>query len=171
MARRILLFVFFFQTPPSLLYGHEGPPFPIFVDWKVDSMNITIWADPDVGTGTFFIAVEHPTQEELSISIDVQPISKKIDKRTYHAVLTEKKEIHRYFGEVDFPTQEDWTVDIKIGYQGKVQMKSVTLAVTPPGLGSSIDIVWYMIPFVFFGFFYILSALRPGGKLRKLFYS
>lgn len=169
MDRRILFFSIFLLIPLSPLSGHEGPPFPIVVDWKIASMSITIWADPDVGTGTFFIAVEQPTNESLEISMDVQPVDKKIPKKTYIADLKQKDNVHRYYAEVDFPTEEVWNVDIKIGYHGKEQSRTVPLTVTPPGLGSSLDIVWYLVPFALFGFFYLLSAIRPGGSLRRLF--
>ena len=42
---------------PATARAHDGPPFPILVDQKVGPCMISVWTDPDVGTGTFFVIV------------------------------------------------------------------------------------------------------------------
>jgi hypothetical protein len=38
--------------------AHEGPPFPIVVDQRRGNHLVSIWADPDVGTGLVYVVVE-----------------------------------------------------------------------------------------------------------------
>ncbi|MEZ6019457.1 MAG: hypothetical protein R3F17_04945 [Planctomycetota bacterium] len=40
--------------------AHDGPPYPICVDEAIGSLTLSIWADPDVGEGTFYYYVEPP---------------------------------------------------------------------------------------------------------------
>ncbi|HEX2163472.1 MAG TPA: hypothetical protein VHM02_05945, partial [Thermoanaerobaculia bacterium] len=35
--------------------AHEGPPYPIVVDRPAGPVLLSVWADPDVGTGTFHV--------------------------------------------------------------------------------------------------------------------
>src|SRR5215510_7571836 len=34
--------------------AHEGPPYPIMVDKMIGPCLVSVWADPDVGIGTYF---------------------------------------------------------------------------------------------------------------------
>ena len=36
--------------------AHEGPPYPILVDKTLGPCVVSVWSDPDVGTGTFFFS-------------------------------------------------------------------------------------------------------------------
>ncbi|HEX8293582.1 MAG TPA: hypothetical protein VF570_17600, partial [Pyrinomonadaceae bacterium] len=56
--------------------AHEGPPYPILVDKNLGPSVASVWADPDVGTGTFFVILE-PRQgdtlpEEVRIDLVVR---------------------------------------------------------------------------------------------------
>ena len=56
--------------------AHEGPPFPLFVDQKVDRYVVSVWTDPDVGTALFFVIVNAPDlPADLHVRIGVQPVS------------------------------------------------------------------------------------------------
>ena len=49
----VLIFLAFARNTTA----HEGPPFPLFVDQKVDRYIVSVWTDPDVGTALFFVIV------------------------------------------------------------------------------------------------------------------
>src|SRR5215207_4050738 len=55
-ARYILPVVIFFLFARTAS-AHEGPPFPLFVDQKVDRYIVSVWTDPDVGAALFFVIV------------------------------------------------------------------------------------------------------------------
>jgi hypothetical protein len=75
---------------PTAAMAHDGPPFPIVVDQKVGPCVISVWTDPDVGTGTFFVIVEAPPGGEvpadLKVQVSVQPVSSRLPEVTYPAV-------------------------------------------------------------------------------------
>lgn len=61
---------------PGPLHAHEGPPYPVLVDQRCGPYRVSVWGDPDVGTGTFFITLEtprgvrfvHPTTVRLAVA-------------------------------------------------------------------------------------------------------
>src|SRR6202008_3808988 len=68
----LLLIVLAFANDTS---AHEGPPFPLFVDQKVDRYVVSVWTDPDVGTALFFVIVnDQDLPPELHVRIGVQAV-------------------------------------------------------------------------------------------------
>jgi len=66
--------------------AHEGPPFPLFVDQKVDRYVVSVWTDPDVGTALFFVIVNAPDlPPDLHVQIGVQPVSGRLAEVFYPA--------------------------------------------------------------------------------------
>jgi len=69
--------------------AHEGPPFPLFVDQKIDHYIISLWTDPDVGDALFFVIVspQSPAQlpADLQVQIGVQPASGRLPEAFYPA--------------------------------------------------------------------------------------
>src|SRR5215510_2386869 len=65
--------------------AHDGPPFPLIVDQRVGPWTISVWTDPDVGTGTFFIIPAEGTSlpEDLKIQVGVQPVSGRMAEVIY----------------------------------------------------------------------------------------
>jgi hypothetical protein len=51
--------------------AHEGPPFPLFVDQKVDPYVVSLWTDPDVGDALFFVIVNGQPPPDLQVQIGV----------------------------------------------------------------------------------------------------
>src|SRR5690606_31855498 len=50
---------------PAPVRAHEGPPFPIIVDERVGPYVVSVWTDPDIGIGTFFVVLEPPGDDPL----------------------------------------------------------------------------------------------------------
>src|SRR5678816_901193 len=69
--------------------AHEGPPFPLFVDQKVDQYVISLWTDPDVGDALFFVIVSAPAQlpPDFQVQIGVQPASGRLPEAFYACLL------------------------------------------------------------------------------------
>ena len=59
-------------APPAL--AHQGPPYPILVDRVMGPGVVSVWADPDVGTGTFYITVEAPPGRRLPANLTVEAV-------------------------------------------------------------------------------------------------
>src|SRR5215217_8374723 len=80
MRRALLLIIVLLLARTAV--AHEGPPFPLFVDQKVDRYVVSLWTDPDVGDALFFVIVsaQSPAQlpPDLQVQIGVQPNSSRL---------------------------------------------------------------------------------------------
>src|SRR5262245_37964467 len=80
---KVLLVIFCMVKMAS---AHEGPPFPLVVDQKVDRYVLSIWTDPDVGTALFFVILNSPEPPaDLRVQIGVQPVSGRLPEAFYPA--------------------------------------------------------------------------------------
>ena len=152
---------------PLSAQAHDGPPFPIVLDELHGPYKVSVWTDPDVGTGTFFVFVDRQdgeSTEDVRVRLSVTPTSGRLVEATY---LTERQVIGRriqYFGEVEFDAQEYWNVRVTIdGPPGKAEVVAEVEA-TPPGLGRW-DLLLYLFPFVLLGGLWVFGVLR--GKHRR----
>jgi hypothetical protein len=147
---------------PAVACGHDGPPFPLVLDEKAGPYKLSVWADPDVGTGTFFVFVESADggqAEDVTVSVSVRPKSGRLAETSYTAQRQEVGRRVQYLAEVSFDAQEYWQV--RFGVKGPAGKGELTAEVeaTPPGLGRW-DFAVYLFPFV------LLAALWAYGMIR-----
>ena len=116
-ARYAWPFVIFFLFARSVS-AHEGPPFPLFVDQKVDRYLVSVWTDPDVGTGVFFVIVSGQDSAEvpadLRVQIGVQPVSGRLTETFYAAQRENLQNQIQYKAEVQFDAEELWRVRVRL---------------------------------------------------------
>src|SRR5690606_13796095 len=71
------------------LQAHEGPPFPIVVDHEIGPMLVSVWTDPDIGIGTFFVVFEAAGDavlpDDLAVQIGIRPVSGRLEEVLYRA--------------------------------------------------------------------------------------
>ncbi|HTG31936.1 MAG TPA: hypothetical protein VLB76_03315 [Thermoanaerobaculia bacterium] len=156
--RRTLLLAFLLGALPS--YGHSGPPFPILVDQRVGPYIASVWTDPDIGMGTFFVILEAPKGGSLpakaAVRIGVQPVSKRLPEVVYEAEPQSVKEGARYFTKVKFDKGGMWHTRILIdGVELKADVEP-----TPDGIIGPFASLVYVLPFLGIGFLWIKAALR-----------
>src|SRR5690349_16495162 len=85
-VRFMVLFIALAFAP--VIRAHEGPPFPLFVDQKVDRYVVSVWTDPDVGTALFFVILnDKDLPADLHVRIGVQPVSGRLAEVFYPAEL------------------------------------------------------------------------------------
>lgn len=138
--------------------AHDGPPYPIFVDEPIRDWTVSIWTDPDVGTGTFFYYVEVPhgrALEDLVIRLTSESLDDVAISVTSWSVRAEPNEPFQLVGELDFAHRGTWRTTftfVRRGPDGDERLGELThpLEVTPPGLGT-IDILWFALPFLAIG--------------------
>lgn len=162
-ARGGLLLLIFVTSPVSRVSAHEGPPFPIIVDERVGPYVVSVWTDPDIGVGTFFVVIEPPDGAELvpvnSVSVGVVPTSGRLAEAVYEAEPQNVRYGARYYTEVAFDQGEFWNVRIRIdGAEGGGELTSEVEA-TPDGTIGPISLVLYLLPFLAVGFLW-LKAMR-----------
>jgi len=157
-VRRTLLLAFLLGALP--IYGHSGPPFPILVDQRVGPYVASVWTDPDIGTGTFFVILEAPKGGSLPakavVRIGVQPVSKRLPEVFYEAEPQSVKEGARYFAAVKFDQGGMWHTRVLIdGGELRADVEP-----TPDGILGPFASLVYALPFLGIGFLWIKAALR-----------
>lgn len=145
--------------------GHEGPPYPILVDREAGPFVVSVWADPDVGIGTFFVILEPPEgavlSEPRSVRVCVRPVIDRLPEVCHGAERQRMRDRAQYRAEVPFDRQERWRVRVVLdGPSGPVEV-ATDVEVTPPGLGPW-DLALYLFPFVLIAALWLYGALRHG---------
>ena len=160
----LLIILFLFAGAAS---AHEGPPFPLFVDQKVDRYVVSVWSDPDVGTALFFVIVNGQDSaglpSDLRVQIGVQPVSGRLAEKFYVAQRENLQQQVQYKAEVHFDAEEMWRVRVRLeSAQGNAETVA-TVEATPPGYGRW-DLLVYLLPFVAIGILWTIALIR---KVRR----
>lgn len=149
-----ILTVWLFAIPQDSI-SHEGPPFPIIVDAEVGPYLVSVWTDPDIGIGTFFIVFDPISDDEpseiKSVRIGVEPVSGRLDEAIYSSEAQRVRYGARYFSEVEFDQGEMWKVRVIIegdGWDGELNSE---VEATPDGTIGPIGLLVYALPFVAIG--------------------
>jgi hypothetical protein len=148
--------------------AHEGPPYPVIVDRVVGHYVVSIWADPDVGTGTFFVILEPRKGGELpgdiNVGLAVQPVSGRLAEAHYGAVRDSLRGQVQYKAEVLFDREELWRVRVLLSSSQGSEELSTDIEATPPGYGRW-DLLVYLFPFLVIGLLWLRAVFR--GRSRK----
>lgn len=145
--------------------AHEGPPFPLFVDQKVDRYVVSVWTDPDVGTALFFVIVNgQEVPADFHVQIGVQPVSGRLPEVFYPAVRENVQGRVQYQSQVQFDAQELWRVRVQLQSAQSGNAETVaTVEATPPGYGRW-DLLIYLLPFLAVGLLWAIAMIR---KVRQ----
>src|SRR5689334_12168026 len=139
--------------------AHEGPPFPLFEDQKVDPYVISLWTDPDVGDALFFVIVNGPPPPDLQVQIAVQPTSGRLPEAFYTAQRENVSAQVQYRAVVHFDAEELWRVRVRLlSAQGNAETVA-TVEATPPGYGRW-DLLVYLLPFLAVGVLWAVAMIR-----------
>lgn len=148
-------------------HAHEGPPFPILVDQQVGSMIVSVWADPDIGTGTFYIVLEPidggVLPEGIAVEVGVWPVSGRLEEVRYRATPERVRYGARYFAEVAFDRGAWWNVRIAIESATGGGELTVEVEATPDGTLGPISLIVYLLPFLAVGGLWLKAVLRRRG--------
>jgi hypothetical protein len=161
MRRTLPLVIVLFLARATI--AHEGPPFPLFVDQKVDRYVVSLWSDPDVGDALFFVIVnpQSPAQlpPDLQVQIGVQPASGRLPEAFYTSERETVSGQVQYRALVHFDAEELWRVRVRLqSSQGNAET-STTVEATPPGYGRW-DLLLYLFPFLAVGALWAIAMIR-----------
>ena len=157
-----LLFTFIFFLPLCSV-AHDGPPFPLFVDQRVGPCLVSVWTDPDVGTGTFFIMTSplpgDALPQDLKVQVAVQPVSGRLAEVSYPAEREATQDHLQFKSLVQFDNQEMWRIRIQLHSPQGDGETTATVEATPPGLGRW-DLLFYLFPFIAVAFLWLMAFTR-----------
>lgn len=161
-ARYTLPFVIFLLLARTAS-AHEGPPFPLFLDQKVDRYLVSVWTDPDVGTALFFVIVNAQDSADLPadlrVQIGVQPVSGRLTETFYAAEREDLQRQVQYRAEVQFDAEEVWRVRVRLESAAGNAETLATVEATPPGYGRW-DLLLYLFPFVAVAVLWTIALIR-----------
>ncbi len=144
----------------QITLAHEGPPYPLFVDKNVDPYVISVWTDPDVGTGLFFVILNGTdAPSDLRVQIGVQPVSGRLPEAFYNAERQQVQGQVQYRAQVQFDTEELWQVRVRLESARGNAETTASVEVTPPGYGRW-DLLVYLMPFLAIGLLWAISMIR-----------
>lgn len=162
-ALPLILIFLFVRT----INAHEGPPFPLFVDQKVDPYVVSVWTDPDVGEALFFVIVSAQQgaalPADLRVQVGVQPISGRLPEAVYAGERENVQGHVQYRALVHFDREELWRVRVRLEGAGSSAETSATVEATPPGYGRW-DLLVYLLPFLGVGALWAVAMVR---KLKR----
>jgi len=165
-VRYALVAVLFFATTTN---AHEGPPFPLFVDQKIDRYVVSLWSDPDVGTALFFVIISAPEASQLPpdlrVQIGVQPVSGRLPETLYSATRENVQGRIQYRADVHFDTQEFWRVRVRLESEQGTAETVTSVEATPPGYGRW-DLLLYVLPFVAVGLLWAIAMVRKARRTQ-----
>jgi hypothetical protein len=171
LFRRLFWFHFWYGTLlvtvilslPAAVGAHDGPPFPLFVDQRVGPCLVSVWTDPDVGTGTFFIIASPlpggSLPEDLKIQVAVQPANGRLAEVSYPAERDATRDHVQFKSLVQFDNQELWRVRFQVHSAQGDGETTATVEATPPGLGRW-DLLIYLSPFLAVAILWLLAFMR-----------
>ena len=147
---------------PSAL-AHNGPPFPIIENRRVGPVVISVWTNPDVGTGSFFVMVDPPAggkvPDDLKVDVAVQPLTGRLPEKHYSAWRENLRGQVEYKTLVPFDAQEMWRVRVTLASAEGGGEAVADVQVTPAGRGSW-DLLLYLLPFLGIGFLWFKAVMR-----------
>ena len=166
---RIMLPLLMLSACPTKADAHEGPPYPIIVDKPIGPCVVSVWADPDVGIGTFFIILESPGDgpipEGVKVEIAVQPVSGRLPEVRHPAIREALRGRVQFKVEVPFGAKELWRVRVRLQSDRGGGEATTEVEVTPPGLGSW-DLLLYLFPFILIGLLWLKGFLRERNRKK-----
>lgn len=161
----VLWILCFLVVPQPASQAHEGPPFPIIIDEVIGPWLVSVWTDPDIGIGTFFVVFEpdpnagDQSDSISSVQIGVEPLSGRLGEVLYEAETQRVRTGARYWAEVEFDQGEMWRVRILIEGDGWDRELISEVEATPDGSIGPIAILIYALPFLAIGFIWIRAIL------------
>jgi len=149
--------------------AHEGPPYPILVDKSLGPSSASVWADPDVGTGTFFVILEPPPggalPEDIKVEIAVRPADGRLAEAVHAASREDVRGRVQYKAEVPFDAEGPWRVRVMLQSAGGGGEIATDVEVTPPGLGRW-DLLVYLLPFAAVGVLWLRAVVGRRNRRR-----
>ncbi|WP_446744039.1 hypothetical protein [Silvibacterium acidisoli] len=154
-------------------FAHTGPPFPILKDQPVGPAIVTVWANPDVGGGPFFVMLDprdgKPVPADMKVRIGIQPVSGRLPEKVYDAPREVLAGQVQYKVVLPFDREERWHIHVLLSSATGGSGEAATdVDVTPTGYGRW-DLMLYSLPFLAIGalWFKAVSNRRKDRKVSR----
>jgi hypothetical protein len=154
----------------TLALAHIGPPYPIMENRKVGPLTVTVWSNPDVGNGSFFVIVDPPqgttVPTDLKVLVAVQPVSGRLPEKAYGAWREKLRDRVEFKTDVPFDKEETWRIRVLISSSQVNGEADTSVEVTPALLGRW-DLLFFLLPFLGVGFLWFKAVSTKLKKRRR----
>lgn len=168
--RSLLLTVGLLLAVSASASAHEGPPYPIIVDKTLGPCVLSVWSDPDVGTGTFFFILEPAPggqlPDDIDIDIGVHPVTGRLPEAVYAAEREDQGGRMQFKALVPFDAEELWRVRVSLRSAQGGGETTTDVEVTPPGYGRW-DLLIYLLPFAAVGALWLRAIIKGRGRVSR----
>ena len=151
-------------------WAHLGPPYPIMQDRKVGPFTVSVWSNPDVGIGSFFVTIDPPkggsVPSDMKVQIAVQPVSGRLPEQKYDAWRERLRDRVEFKADVPFDKEEEWRVRVLLASSQASGETETTVQVTPPGLGRW-DLLLFSLPFLGVGVLWFKAMATKRENRRR----
>lgn len=143
--------------------AHNGPPFPILEKHLAGPYLLSIWADPDVGVGTFYIFLDPAGGKTAPapsvVKLSVRPVTERLPWVEYPAQPGTPLGKAGYVALPHFDQEEKWRIRVAVTSPAGNAGADAEVMVTPQG-PSLAEFFLYLLPFLAVGFLWIRAFLR-----------
>jgi hypothetical protein len=131
-------------------WAHIGPPYPIIENRKIGNLTVSVWSNPDVGTGSFFVVIDPPkgasVPADMKVQVIVQPVSGRLPEARYDAWREDLRNRVEFKAVVPFDKEETWRIRILLA-SGQVTGETGTDVPVTPTLGRW-SLLFFLLPFL-----------------------
>jgi hypothetical protein len=159
--------VLFLLAWPATALAHVGAPYPVLLEEAAGPYLVSALADPDVGTGTFYVLVTlasgEPSPAGTTVTASVEPDDGHQAQTDHPAVREDTRYGERFVAKVPFDAEGPWQVRLVIeGPAGEAEV-AFPVRVTPSGIGW-LATVACLLPFLVLGGLWLRGSLRQRSK-------
>ncbi len=152
-------------------WAHVGPPYLILENQKVGNLTVSVWSNPDVGTGSFFVVLDPPpgasVPSDMKVQIVVQPVTKRLPEARYDAWREKLHNRVEFKAVVPFDKEETWHVRILLASTQVTGEIGTDVPITPTLLGNW-SLLLFLLPFLGIGAVWLRAlSVRRKRRARK----
>jgi hypothetical protein len=154
-----------FVAWPATVLAHSGSPYPVLLEERVGPYITSALADPDVGTGTFYVQAtmpdETPAPPDTVVTIWSKPQDGHASEAAYQAERQQTRYGERFVAKVPFDAKGPWQVRLTIEGPAGNGETSFPIQVTPKGF-QWLTTIACLVPFVILGLLWLRASRRQG---------
>jgi hypothetical protein len=132
-------------------WAHIGPPYPIMENRKIGNLTVSVWSNPDVGEGSFFVVIDPPkgasVPSDMKVQVVVQPVSGRLPEQRYDAWREKLRNRVEFKALVPFDKEETWRVRVLLASAEVTGETDTEVPVTPTLLGRW-SLLFFLLPFL-----------------------
>lgn len=152
---------------PPLARAHVGAPYPVLLEETAGPYVASALADPDVGTGTFYILIAQPDGQpvptDTNLTVWIVPEDGHLAESGYLAQREKTRYGERFVAKVPFDSEGPWQIRLAIDGQAGNGEISFPVQVTPSGLGWLATLMC-LVPFLLLGFLWLRGTMRQRAR-------